>query len=60
MFPVCRTGEAKMSKGHSLPARYVIHSVGPRYNMKYITAADSALFSCYRTVLQICKYAFNF
>ncbi|CAG5117366.1 unnamed protein product [Candidula unifasciata] len=52
---VCRTGEAKMSKGHSLPARYVIHSVGPRYNIKYVTAADSALFSCYRTVLQICK-----
>ncbi|XP_005090009.1 protein GDAP2 homolog isoform X2 [Aplysia californica] len=52
---VCKTGEAKLSKGHQLPARYVIHSVGPRYNVKYITAAESALFSCYRTILQICK-----
>ncbi|GFR86506.1 GDAP2-like protein [Elysia marginata] len=52
---VCRTGEAKLSKGHNLPARYVIHSVGPRYNIKYLTAAESALYSCYRTILQICK-----
>ncbi|XP_055889502.1 protein GDAP2 homolog [Biomphalaria glabrata] len=54
---VCKTGEAKLSKGHNLPARYVIHSVGPRYNLKYVTAAESALFSCYRTILQICKEA---
>jgi len=52
---VCKTGEAKLSKGHQLPARYVIHSVGPRYNIKYITAAESALFNCYRTILQLSK-----
>ncbi|CAL1537371.1 unnamed protein product [Lymnaea stagnalis] len=54
---VCKTGEAKLSKGHNLPARFVIHSVGPRYNIRYVTAAESALFSCYRTILQICKEA---
>ncbi len=25
----CRTGEAKITKGHRLPARHVIHTVGP-------------------------------
>ncbi|XP_065838311.1 protein GDAP2 homolog [Oscarella lobularis] len=51
----CRTGEAKVSKAYKLPARYVIHTVGPRYNEKYKTAAESALFSCYRSVLQLCR-----
>ncbi|XP_047128491.1 protein GDAP2 homolog isoform X1 [Hydra vulgaris] len=49
----CRTGEAKMSKGYGLPSRYVVHTVGPRYNTKYKTAAESALYMCYRNVLQL-------
>ncbi|TKG90381.1 O-acetyl-ADP-ribose deacetylase [Puteibacter caeruleilacunae] len=28
----CRTGEAKITKGYSLPARYVIHTVGPAWH----------------------------
>jgi len=28
----CRTGEAKMTKGYRLPARYVVHTVGPVYS----------------------------
>jgi O-acetyl-ADP-ribose deacetylase len=27
----CPTGEARITKGYRLPARYVIHAVGPRY-----------------------------
>ena len=27
----CRTGEAKITKGYKLPARFVIHTVGPIY-----------------------------
>lgn len=25
----CEVGEAKMTSGHGLPARYVLHTVGP-------------------------------
>lgn len=28
----CKTGEAKITKGYLLPARYVIHAVGPVWN----------------------------
>lgn len=52
---VCKTGDAKLSKGYNLPARYVIHTVGPRYNVKYRTAAEGALYSCYRNSLQLAK-----
>ena len=51
----CRTGEAKMTKGYNLPARYVVHTVSPRYNTKYKTAAESALYMCYRNVLQLSR-----
>ena len=51
----CRTGDAKITKGFDLPARYVIHTVGPKYNSKYHTAAESALFSCYSKVLQLAR-----
>ena len=51
----CRTGEAKLTKGYNLPARFVIHTVGPRYNIKYKTAAESALYNCYRNVLMLAK-----
>ncbi|XP_029845832.3 ganglioside-induced differentiation-associated protein 2 [Ixodes scapularis] len=49
----CRTGEAKLSKGYNLPARFVIHTVGPKYNAKFRTAAESALHSSYWRVLQM-------
>lgn len=52
---VCKTGEAKISEGFDLLCRYVIHTVGPRYNVKYITAAEGALFSSYRNVLQLVR-----
>lgn len=51
----CKTGEAKLTKGYNLPARYVVHTVGPKYNIKYQTAAESALFSCYFKVLQLVR-----
>ncbi|XP_068081314.1 protein GDAP2 homolog isoform X2 [Anabrus simplex] len=48
----CRTGEVRVTQGHNLPARYVIHTVGPKYNIKYQSAAENTLHFCYRNVLQ--------
>lgn len=44
----CRTGEVKTTQGHGLPARFIIHTVGPVYNTKYQTAAENTLHCCYR------------
>jgi len=51
----CRTGEARISKSYNLPSRYIIFTVGPRYNDKYRTAAENALHSCYRSCLELLK-----
>ncbi|XP_075886991.1 ganglioside-induced differentiation-associated protein 2 [Nelusetta ayraudi] len=49
----CRTGEAKLTKGFNLAARFIIHTVGPKYKSKYRTAAESSLYSCYRNIMQL-------
>ena len=47
----CPTGEARLTKGYRLPAKYVIHTVGPIYEG---TPGDSRLLaSCYRNSLNI-------
>jgi len=51
----CRTGEARITQGYGLPARYVIHTVGPKYNVRYRTAAETALYSCYRNVMELVR-----
>lgn len=56
LSPGCRTGEAKLTKGFHLAARFIIHTVGPKYKSRYRTAAESSLHSCYRNVLQLAKY----
>jgi O-acetyl-ADP-ribose deacetylase (regulator of RNase III) len=48
----CKTGGAKVTKaGGALKCRAVIHTVGPRFNVKYLTAAENALHNCYRNTL---------
>jgi len=47
----CRTGEAKLTRGHQLPSSYVIHTVGPRYATRYKTAAENALVRLEHVVL---------
>eukprot|EP00040_Diaphanoeca_grandis_P023166 m.125620 g.125620 ORF g.125620 m.125620 type:complete len:508 (-) comp29142_c0_seq1:88-1611(-) len=47
----CRTGDVKVTKAYNLPSRFVFHTVGPRFNKRYRTAAESALYSCTRSTL---------
>jgi O-acetyl-ADP-ribose deacetylase len=48
----CRTGEAKITRGHRLPARYVIHTVGPVWQGGRAREAD-LLAACYRNSLAL-------
>src|ERR1700704_2586568 len=50
----CQTGEAKLTKGHNLPARYVIHTVGPVWSGGHRGEAE-LLASCYRHALEIAR-----
>ncbi len=45
----CRTGEAKITHGYKLPARYVIHTVGPVFRGS--RKDDELLKACYRNSL---------
>lgn len=51
----CKTGEVCVTPGFFLPAKYIIHTVGPIYSEKYHTASESTLHSCYRNVLYKAK-----
>lgn len=47
----CHTGDAKVTGGHDLPARWIIHTVGPVWNGGAAGEAD-LLRSCYRRSLE--------
>ena len=51
----CRTGEAKITKGYKLPARFVIHTVGPIYFEHSPAEAEALLTSCYENSLKLAK-----
>lgn len=48
----CRTGEAKITKGYRLPAKYVIHTPGPVWHGGGHNEAE-LLASCYRSCLTL-------
>jgi O-acetyl-ADP-ribose deacetylase (regulator of RNase III) len=50
----CKTGEAKITQGYRLPAKFVIHTVGPVWNGG--DAGEAALLaSCYRNSLALAE-----
>jgi O-acetyl-ADP-ribose deacetylase (regulator of RNase III) len=50
----CATGEAKITNGYNLPARYVIHTVGPVWKGGSADE-DDLLASCYRNCYQLAR-----
>ena len=48
----CRTGEAKITKGYRLPARFVIHTPGPIWHGGG-RGEEELLASCYRSSLRL-------
>ena len=49
----CKTGEAKITKGYNLKARYIIHTVGPVYRGREEDA--ELLKNCYINSLDLAK-----
>ena len=54
MLHGCKTGDAKITKGYRLPAKHVIHTVGPVWNGGSLNE-DDLLASCYRRAIELCR-----
>jgi O-acetyl-ADP-ribose deacetylase (regulator of RNase III) len=50
----CETGGAKITLGYRLPARHVIHAVGPVWSSGE-RGEDQALASCYIRAIELCQ-----
>jgi len=50
----CETGQAKITKGYNLPAKHIIHAVGPIYGVCHGQEAK-LLASCYTNSLDLAK-----
>ena len=52
----CKTGEAKLTKGYKLPARFIVHTVGPVWRVGECKEPD-LLASCYLASLTVASAA---
>jgi O-acetyl-ADP-ribose deacetylase (regulator of RNase III) len=50
----CRTGDAKVTGGYRLPARWIVHTVGPVWDGGD-AGEDELLASCYRRALTVAR-----
>jgi O-acetyl-ADP-ribose deacetylase (regulator of RNase III) len=50
----CQTGDAKITQGYRLPARYVIHTVGPVWHGG-TKGEPELLASCYRRCIEVAR-----
>ena len=50
----CETGQSKITKGYNLPAKFVIHTVGPVWHGGKYNEREK-LKSCYETTLTLAK-----
>ncbi|MEO6303348.1 MAG: O-acetyl-ADP-ribose deacetylase [Bacteroidia bacterium] len=48
----CATGQSKITKGYNLPAKFIIHTVGPVWN-NGTQNEETLLTSCYSTSLHL-------
>jgi len=53
LAPQCGFCDAKITRGYRLPARHVIHAVGPVWSRKREEECDQLLASCYRASLAL-------
>ena len=51
----CETGEAKITGGWRLKAKYVIHTVGPIYSRQNAARCAELLANCYRNSLELAR-----
>lgn len=49
----CPTGQAKITPGFNLPAKYIIHTVGPIYKIRTNYDKEEMLKNCYRNSLNL-------